>query len=130
MTGKELFDKFDNGVFSIPGLTVDVGALNWYTHPEFGDLEIKDIVTGALTEGKYSFHLLRLAPNGKIGLHSHETQTEINEVISGYGICVNGGKETDLIPGTITVSPAQVEHKMIAGDAGLLLFAKFFPALN
>jgi mannose-6-phosphate isomerase-like protein (cupin superfamily) len=130
MTGKDLFEKFDNGVFSIPGLTIDVSTNEWYPHPVFGDLEVKDIVTGASTEGKYSFHLLRLAPNGKVGLHSHETQLEVNEIIAGYGICVNGGKETDLLPGTTTVSPAKVEHKMSAGDEGLLLFAKFFPALE
>jgi mannose-6-phosphate isomerase-like protein (cupin superfamily) len=59
----------------------------------------------------------------------HPTQLETHEVIDGNGICRNDGVELQYSPGTISIFPASSEHSVRAGGDGLLLFAKFMPAL-
>jgi mannose-6-phosphate isomerase-like protein (cupin superfamily) len=59
----------------------------------------------------------------------HPTQLETHEVIDGNGICRNDGVELQYDSGTISIFPAASEHSVRAGSDGLLLFAKFMPAL-
>ena len=98
-------------------------------HPAFTGVALKHILTSEETDGAYSYHLVRIAPNCSIGEHIHETQLETHEVIAGNGTCINEGTAITYGPGIISVFPANVPHEVNAGEDGLCLFTKFMPAL-
>ncbi len=130
MDFKNLFEKFnEGGKLLLPDTTVSFDSIPWSKHPTFEGVELKHIITSEKTGGQFSFHLVRIAPNKKIGNHTHEKQLETHEVISGAGVCVNDGVELPYEAGTISIFPVGVPHEVIAGDDGLYLFAKFMPAL-
>ena len=130
MDYKNLFEKFnDGGKLLLPDGAVAFETFPWSKHSVFEGVELKHIVTSEKTDGRFSFHLVRIAPNKKIGNHIHEKQLETHEVIAGTGICVNNGAELPYATGVISIFPAGVPHEVIAGENGLYLFAKFMPAL-
>ena len=130
MDYKNLFEKFnEGGKLLLPDVTVIFDAIPWSKHPTFEGVELKHIITSERTDGQFSYHLVRIAPNKKIGNHIHEKQLETHEVISGTGVCVNDGVELPYEAGIISIFPVGVPHEVIAGDDGLCLFAKFMPAL-
>ena len=130
MDYKNLFEKFnEGGKLLLPDATVTFDAIPWSKHPAFEGVELKHIITSERTNGQFSYHLVRIAPNKKIGNHIHEKQLETHEVISGTGVCVNDGVELPYETGIISIFPVGVPHEVIAGDDGLCLFAKFMPAL-
>ena len=130
MNYKNLFEKFnEGGKLLLPDATVTFDAIPWSKHPAFEGVELKHIITSERTDGQFSYHLVRIAPNKKIGSHIHEKQLETHEVISGTGVCVNDGVELPYETGVISIFPIGVPHEVIAGDDGLCLFAKFMPAL-
>ena len=125
----EVFESFNNGQLRLPGKTISFADIAWSKHPVFEGVELKHIITSKDTNGEYSYHLVRIAPNKSILDHIHETQLETHEVIAGDGTCINGGVSQQYTPGTIAILPAKVHHEVRAGEQGLYLFAKFFPAL-
>lgn len=130
MEYRKLFEKFDEGgKLLLPDSTVTFDSIPWSKHSAFEGVELKHIVTAKQTDGQFSYHLVRIAPNKKIGNHVHEKQLETHEVISGNGLCVNDGANLTYQPGVVTVLPMGIPHEVIAGDDGLYLFAKFMPAL-
>ena len=130
MDYKNLFEKFnEGGKLLLPDATITFDAIPWSEHPTFKGVELKHIITSERTDGQFSYHLVRIAPNKKIGNHIHEKQLETHEVISGTGVCVNDGVELTYETGVISIFPIGVPHEVIAGDDGLCLFAKFMPAL-
>ena len=130
MDYKNLFEKFnEGGKLLLKDATVTFDAIPWSKHPTFEGVELKHIITSERTNGQFSYHLVRIAPNKKIGSHIHEKQLETHEVISGTGVCVNDGVELPYETGVISIFPIGVPHEVIAGDDGLCLFAKFMPAL-
>lgn len=130
MDYKNLFEKFnEGGKLLLPDATVTFDAIPWSKHPAFEGVELKHIITSERTNGQFSYHLVRIAPNKKIGSHIHEKQLETHEVISGTGVCVNDGVELPYETGIISIFPVGVPHEVIAGGDGLCLFAKFMPAL-
>ncbi len=130
MDYKNLFEKFnEGGKLLLPDATITFDAIPWSKHPTFEGVELKHIITSERTDGEFSYHLVRIAPNKKIGNHIHEKQLETHEVISGTGVCVNDGVELPYETGVISIFPIGVPHEVIAGDDGLYLFAKFMSAL-
>lgn len=130
MDYKNLFKKFDGeGKLLLPDAEVSFAAIPWSKHPTFEGVELKHIITSEKTDGQFSYHLVRIAPNKKIGNHIHEKQLETHEVISGTGLCVNDGVQLPYEVGVISIFSIGVPHEVIAGDNGLYLFAKFMPAL-
>ena len=130
MDYKNLFEKFnEGGKLLLPDATITFDAIPWSKHPTFEGVELKHIITSERTDGQFSYHLVRIAPNKKIGNHIHEKQLETHEVISGTGVCVNDGVDLPYETGVISIFPIGVPHEVIAGDDGLCLFAKFMPAL-
>ena len=94
MNYKNLFEKFnEGGKLLLKDATVTFDAIPWSKHPAFEGVELKHIITSERTDGQFSYHLVRIAPNKKIGSHIHEKQLETHEVISGTGVCVNDGVE-------------------------------------
>ncbi len=126
---KNLFEAFNQGQLIIPGKTVNFESIPWNKHPAFDGVALKHIVTSSDTNGEFSYHLVRIAPNKSIFNHIHELQLETHEVISGDGTCINNQCEIPYSPGIISIMPKAVPHEVHAGDDGLLLFAKFIPAL-
>lgn len=126
---KDLFEQFNCGQLILPNSQKVFNELEWCRHPVFEGVELKHIVTSADTNGEFSYHLVRIAPNKKIGLHVHETQLETHEVIDGSGICINEGREIKYSCGVISIMKMGTSHEVIAGSDGLYLFAKFIPAL-
>lgn len=125
----DTFELFNNGKLVLPEREAGFAEIGWSEHPAFQGVELKHIVTAKDTDGKFSFHLVRIAPDCSIGNHIHETQLETHEVIKGGGECVNAGSTVLYEPGTISVMQAGVPHEVTAGPEGLYLFAKFMPAL-
>lgn len=126
---ENIFEKFNDGRLVIPYGEKDFSQLEWNKHPTFEGVELKHIVAASDTCGAFSHHLVRIAPNMKIGNHVHKEQTETHEVISGSGICINEGKEIAYSTGVISIMKMDTPHEVIAGSEGLYLFAKFIPAL-
>lgn len=125
----DLFETFNKGHLLLPNQTLNFENIPWSKHPTFDGVELKHIVTSSDTNGEFSYHLVRIAPNKSIFNHIHEFQLETHEVIYGEGICINNQCEIPYSPGIISIMPKAVPHEVHAGDDGLLLFAKFIPAL-
>lgn len=125
----DLFERFENGALALPGRTVAFDRLPWNKHPAFEGVELKHIVGAADTGGDFSYHLVRIAPGKAIGDHIHDPQLETHEVVAGKGVCLNGGETIAYRPGMVSIFQARTRHEVRAGEEGLLLFAKFMPAL-
>ena len=125
----DTFELFNNGKLVLPEKEADFAQIEWSKHPAFKGVELKHIITAKDTDGKFSYHLVRIAPDCSIGNHIHETQLETHEVIKGSGKCVNAGSIILYEPGTISIMQAGVAHEVHADSEGLYLFAKFMPAL-
>lgn len=125
-----LFENFNtNGKLLLTEKLIFFKDIPWAEHPTFDGVELKHLLTSKETNGEFSYHLVKIAPNKKIGVHIHETQLETHEVIDGRGICINSGKEFIYESGSISIFPMKVPHEITAGKDGLYLFAKFIPAL-
>lgn len=130
MEFKNVFEKFEKeGKLLLADAAIDFADIEWSKHATFEGVELKHIVTSKETDGKFSYHLVRIAPNKKIGMHIHKEQLETHEVIIGNGSCLNDGKKLQYEPGIISIFPQNVPHEVTAGEDGLYLFAKFIPAL-
>lgn len=129
MKNSDLFEHFNNGLLSLPHTQKQFSDIPWSKHPTFEGVELKHILTAKDTNGKFSYHLVRIAPNKSIMNHIHETQLETHEVIAGSGTCINEGATLSYEAGVISIIPATIPHEVNAGNEGLSLFAKFFPAL-
>jgi quercetin dioxygenase-like cupin family protein len=112
-----------------PGGDKDPAALPWNNHPAFTGVRLKHLVTGADTNGALSCHLVRIDPGCHLKNHVHEGQWELHEVVAGSGTAQLDGRKADYLPGVVAVVPKGTPHEILAGDEGLCIFAKFFPAL-
>lgn len=125
----EIFESINNGALVIPEGKKEFGEIAWSKHPTFEGVELKHMITAKDTDGQFSYHLVRIAPNCSIQNHIHKTQLETHEVIAGSGECINAGKAIAYECGVISIMRAGAEHEVNAGKDGLYLFAKFIPAL-
>ncbi len=101
----------------------------WNNHPAFTGVRLKHLVTGKDTAGGMSCHLVDVAPGCALGLHTHETQWEQHQVLSGSGEANLGAGSVAYAPGVLAVIPRGQRHEVQAGSQGLRLLATFFPAL-
>lgn len=124
-----IFEKFENGRLETPTQCVYFKDVPWSWHAKFEGVALKHLITSTDTDGSYSYHLVRISPGKKSGIHIHETQLETHEIIAGKGTCINNGTEIVYEEGVICIIQAGIEHEVIAENQGLYLFAKFMPAL-
>lgn len=129
MNNLQVFKAFDNGSLRLPQGEKSFSEIPWSKHSTFEGVELKHILTSKDTDGQFSFHLVRIAPNKSIKTHIHESQLETHEVIAGVGICLNNGQKINYEEGVLSIFPAGIVHEVNAGNEGLYLFAKFCPAL-
>lgn len=120
---------FKSGVIIADGKTVDAESLPWNEHATFKGVYLKHLVTGSMTGGRLSCHLIRIEAGRSIGDHVHPDKYELHEVISGEAAGDVNGKPYPYVPGTVSVIPQGVQHRIVAGKEDVYLLAKFFPAL-
>ena len=66
----------------------------------------------------------RLIPGASIGLHTHETSSEIIHILAGKARIIMDGAEEMALPGQVHYCPKGHTHTTIsAGDEGLLMLA-------
>jgi quercetin dioxygenase-like cupin family protein len=105
------------------------GSLPWNPHPKFAGVSLRHLVTGKDTGGHLSLHHVRIDPGCSIGDHIHASQVEIHDVLEGEGTCTVAEKEIRYVPGVMGIMPADIIHRVVAGEQGLLLLATFSPPL-
>lgn len=128
MNTQTTFDAFNKGTLALPTQNIPLENYEWKKHPKFEGVELKCILSTQETNGAFSFHLVHIAPHKMIDFHIHPDEVETHEVIAGSGYCINDGITLEYTPGTLSIFPKGISHKVVAGEEGLYLFAKFFSA--
>lgn len=73
---------------------------------------------------KVKIMLGKLASGSSIGMHSHETNSEIIYILSGVASFICDGKEEVLMPGEVHYNPMGKTHTLMnKGENDLLFFA-------
>ncbi|WP_300669857.1 cupin [Desulfoluna sp.] len=126
---REFFAAMANGSVTYKGDEVSSGAGAWCAHPSLKGVYLKSLITGEKTEGALSAHVVRIEPNCTLEQHAHQGQWELHEVVGGDGFLEFSGASYPYHMGRMAVIPQGEDHSVTAGDAGLMLLAKFFPAL-
>lgn len=129
MDEKRLTEIFEQNIVFSPGYETEANAKPWYSHPAWKGVFLKDLVTGKESDGKFSYHLVRVWKDCEVADHDHETQWEWNLVVSGKGVFVIGDKEVTIVPGQTFVTPPKNHHTVSAGNEDISLLALFIPAL-
>lgn len=104
--------------------------LPWIPSPKFEGVVMRNLLEGACTGGRLSAHLVRIEPGKAIGEHVHEGSLEIHEILEGSGVAAMPGEEREYRPGVVSLIPQGSPHEVRAGKDGLVLLAKFAPALG
>ena len=107
-----------------------INTLTWNPHPTYKGVYLKHLIIGENTGNQLSCHIVKVEPNCILDTHQHDGKIEIHEVIDGSGQMFLDKQEIGYTVGQICVIPANTPHKVIAGKDGLILFAKFTPALQ
>ncbi|HOP62359.1 MAG TPA: cupin domain-containing protein [Spirochaetota bacterium] len=120
---------FEEGILLLRESRTDIKSLPWSPHPSFRGVSMKNIITGDKTGGRLSCHFVRIEPGCEIGNHKHDGKMELHEVVNGNGICTIGDKSVVYSSGVVSCIPENISHRVVAGDDGLYMLAKFTPAL-
>lgn len=121
----------DNEIVYFSGTKVAaIDELAWNEHPGFKGVFMKNMLCGCQTNQKLSTHLVKILPHCEIGDHMHDGKSELHEILEGQGVAIVNNTEIHYEKGTVSFIPENMQHKITAGEQGLLLMAKFTPALN
>jgi quercetin dioxygenase-like cupin family protein len=129
METKEIVACMANGTTTYVDRDDATEEIPWNQHPKFKGVYLKHLIKGADTGGKLSCHMVKIDPDAILEQHIHENQWELHEVIEGEGKFLLDTKETPYYPGRMGMIPKGINHKVVAGKRGMVLLAKFFPAL-
>ncbi len=101
-----VFESFETGVLVTAQGQRELAALPWNNHPKFDGVSLKHLVAAEDTDGRFSFHLVRIAPGKEIGDHTHDPQLETHEVVARYDYlhpeALVGDKTRNSVVSTIT----------------------------
>jgi len=122
-------NDLQKGTLYLNGEFIDIEKLEWNAHPAFKGVFLKHVIKGESTGNRLSCHLVRIDPRCEIGLHNHAGKSELHEVMDGFGECTLEETTLEYRKGNVGFIPADKYHIVKAGDEGLFLLAKFFPAL-
>lgn len=128
MEGQGIFEFISNGMITSTGGDINIDAI-WHEHPKFRGVYLKHLIKGTYTDGMLSSHMVRIEPHAVLEEHVHDAQWELHEVIEGEGVFLLDNSELPYYPGRMAVIPKGVKHRVTAGSRGLVMLAKFFPAL-
>jgi quercetin dioxygenase-like cupin family protein len=126
---QKIADNFINGSVTFIDKSVSVSDLEWNSHPVFKGVYLKHLIRGNETDDKLSLHIVKIDPGCKIGDHFHAGKAEIHSVIEGNGKCRIENLDIIYQQGSFALIPADKNHSVIADKEGLLILAKFLPAL-
>jgi len=129
MKTQSIISNFEKGNTYLTKATVSNNEKLWNPHPKFPGVSLKHLITGEQTSNRFSSHIVRIDPGCVLDEHIHEGKTELHEIIEGSGICQLDGIEIHYLPGDSAVIPDDTKHKVTAGENGLMIYAKFIPAL-
>lgn len=118
-----------NGTVHYTDRSENFSDVEWAKHPKFKGVYLKHMIRGADTGGLFSSHLVKIAPNCCLESHCHENQLELHEVAEGDGLCQLIEERFSYHLGKMAIIPKGENHMVQAGENGLTLLAKFFPAL-
>lgn len=121
--------KFENGILYMNENAVIVNELSWNEHPVYKGVFLKHLIKGENTNQQLSCHLVKIEPDCEIGLHNHAGKSELHEIVDGSGYCVIENNKFNYAAGITGFIPADANHLVKAGEQGLFILAKFFPAL-
>jgi mannose-6-phosphate isomerase-like protein (cupin superfamily) len=120
---------FANGAINYRDRIESAAQIEWTQHPKFKGVYLKHLITGSDTEGHLSCHLVKVDPGCALLDHIHDPQWELHEVVEGEGVCMLDQREVRYYPGQMALIPQGTHHQVVASEKGLILLAKFFPAL-
>lgn len=129
MDTRELSTDIAKGTIALISGDEAISQLAWNEHPKFRGVFLKHIITGSVSEGRLSCHLVSINPSCALETHIHENQWELHQVVAGDGHCLLSGRRIPYNPGCLTLIPQSATHRVEAGEKGLMLLATFFPAL-
>jgi quercetin dioxygenase-like cupin family protein len=122
---------FDNPL--LDRLAGCVGSLSqqpvWNDHPKFAGVRMRQLASGAESEGRFTTLLVSVAPNCRMLAHRHAAEVEQHVVLSGDGRLDLDGRIRDYQPGSLAIIPRNSEHSVTAGERGMVILALFSPAL-
>ncbi len=108
---------------------VNLSDVDWIKHPVFKGVHLKHMIKGCDSDGLFSSHLVKIDPDCSLETHNHKEQIELHEIIEGDGVCCLSDTKFNYHLGKMAVIPKGMDHKVHAGENGLIFFAKFFPPL-
>ena len=129
MEQHDLVELMENGTVAFCDRDESAGNKTWNPHPKFKGVSLKHLITGKDTAGQLSCHMVKVEPGCELESHVHADQWELHEVIRGRGVAMLDGKTVEYAGGKAAVIPMGKMHSVRAMDDGLVLLAKFFPAL-
>lgn len=129
MDANQVFTCLEDASIFLENAELSAENIPWNPHPSFSGVFLKHLVSGQATDGQLSCHLVKVEPGKVLETHIHDQQWELHEVMGGQGKALLDEREVPYAPGTMAVIPRGVNHRVQAGEDGLLLCAKFFPAL-
>lgn len=129
MDKKYMADSFETNMLSFFDRKTQISELNWNKHAKFDGVYIKHLIKGSDTNGTLSCHIVKIEANCTIDEHIHGGKIEVHEVIEGSGTCFLANKLITYSIGSVALMPADVIHKITAGNDGMYILAKFSPAL-
>ena len=65
------------------------------------------------TDEKVKIMFGRLEPGSSIGLHRHETNSEVMYILSGVATFICEGEEETVMPGQVHYNPMGMQHTLI-----------------
>ena len=65
----DTFELFNNGKLVLPEKEAGFAGIEWSKHPTFEGVELNHIITAKDTDGKFSYHSVRLTLGCSIGNH-------------------------------------------------------------
>jgi quercetin dioxygenase-like cupin family protein len=122
-------EGFESGKLYINGKIIEIDSIPWTEHQTFKGVFSKILIKGEQTQDQLSCHLVRVNPGCEIGSHIHEGKTEIHEILRGSASSTVGIDNRIYEQGCVCFIPPDINHSVKANQEGLLLLAKFFPAL-
>jgi quercetin dioxygenase-like cupin family protein len=108
---------------------IQIESIPWTPHATFKGVALKHLVKGKDTAQQASFHLVKVDAGCALLEHTHPGKWELHEVIQGNARAIINNQNFEYFPGLMILIPADTSHAVFAGDEGIILSAKFFPAL-
>jgi mannose-6-phosphate isomerase-like protein (cupin superfamily) len=107
-------------------MLLDFHTIGEQTIPHFKGGE-GETIARMFTDENGKIMLGRLAPGASIGLHTHETSSEIIYILSGTGKALYDGGSEALAPGQCHYCPKGHSHSLINDGAEELRFFAVVP---